>query len=404
MPAWVAMIAYTCYLRDPRVRREAEALVEAGYPVTVLALRERGEASREVVHGVEVVRAPLHRLRNGPLGYVLRYTLFFLMAFGWLTLLAWRRRPRVVYVHNLPNFLVFAALVPRLLGARVVLDIHDPVPEFYRCKYGVAASSWMVRLLRLEERLSTRFAHHVVTVNEPVAQVLRQRGVPAGKLTVVMNAPDARLFAAPCSGAPPPNGDLPLLYAGTVAPRYGLDVALRGLALVRRRHPEVRLRVVGEGDGLPALRALARELGLEGAVEFHPPVPLEQVPQLIAEARVGLSPQRDDPFMGLAFSTKVLEFLSMGLPVVCARTRCMEHYFGGDGLVCFFRPGDPEDFARGVEEALARRDQAEVRRLGVERFLERYGWEVQRARYLRLVAHLAGEPQAVEVGQHASMD
>src|ERR1700687_5679773 len=129
------MIVHSTYPADPRVRRESEALLSNGWHVDVICLRGEGEKSIENCGGATAYRFQIKRHRSSGLAaYLLEYLLFFIAASFWVTLLHLRRGYRVVQVHNMPDFLVFTTLIPRLLGARVVLDMHDLVPELYAVK------------------------------------------------------------------------------------------------------------------------------------------------------------------------------------------------------------------------------------------------------------------------------
>ena len=128
-PGRVAVVLYSYYLSDPRPQRETEALAEAGMEADVICLRrDRSEPAFERVNGVNIHRVALTHQRGGHSGYILRYGYFFLCAFWRLTIWSLRGNLKLVHVHNMPDFLVFAGLVPRLRGARIILDLHDPMP------------------------------------------------------------------------------------------------------------------------------------------------------------------------------------------------------------------------------------------------------------------------------------
>ncbi|MCK4597891.1 glycosyltransferase, partial [bacterium] len=169
----ICMLAYTYYLSDPRVRREAEALADRGYGVDVLCLHGEGEKPRQQVNGVRVIRLPQSRYRgHRSWAYVVGYARFFILSFLWLTWFHLRKGYQLIQVHTMPDFLAFAALVPKILGAKIVLDIHDLMPELYSTKFGLAKSHPLIKVLKLQERLSARFAHRVIAVHEPQRRLL----------------------------------------------------------------------------------------------------------------------------------------------------------------------------------------------------------------------------------------
>ena len=149
---------------------------------------------RESLNGVEITRIPLKRWRGGKLAYIAQYGSFVLLSGAILAVRACRRRYDLVHVHNMPDFLVFSALVPKMLGARVILDQHDPMPELMMTIFGLRAESLSVRLLKVIEKWSLGFADAVLTVNQACKKIFSARSCPASKVSVIMNAPDAEIF------------------------------------------------------------------------------------------------------------------------------------------------------------------------------------------------------------------
>ncbi|MBI4729487.1 MAG: glycosyltransferase [Acidobacteria bacterium] len=341
------IVVHSYYLRDTRPRRIATALARAGWQVDVLCARDDGEPAAETIDGVSVRRLPARRRRASKLRYVFEYVSFALAALAATTAQHLRRRYRVVYVIGIPNFLVFSAVVPRLLGARVILDMRDPLPEFYRAKFHLQEGHPLVRALIAEERASARFASRVVTVHPSMAALYARTGIPAGRITVIWNAPDPALFGR---AVPRDPKGRTLLYAGTVAPRYGVDLAVRAVARLAPEIPGIRLRIVGDGDLLPALRKLAHDEGIADRISFDGPVPLDRIPEICAGAWLGVQPNRADPLMRYSFSAKILEWCLLGLPVVCGATDALRETFAGDDLL-IHAPGDLDDLCARILEA-----------------------------------------------------
>ena len=350
-PRRVLIVVHSYYVRDTRPRRLGAALAAAGWEVDVICARDAGEARRQRVGGVNLTRLPARRRRGSKLRYVLEYVWFTLMALLAVTAAHLRRRYRTVYVVGVPNFLVFAALVPRLLGARVLLDMRDPLPEFFQAKYSMPAEHGLMRLLLAEERVSARFASHVVTVHPSMAR-LYERSVPASKISIVQNAPDPRLFDLPPSAAARDPADRTMLYTGTIAAHYGVDVAVRALARLHDQVPGLRLRIVSKNVGgeLPALQRLVEQLGVADLVAFDEPVPLERIPDIVATAWLGVQPGRDDPLMRYSLSAKILEWCRLGLPVAAGETAPLLEAFPGDELL-FHAPGDLDALCACILEA-----------------------------------------------------
>ncbi len=385
------MIVHAYYpLGEVRVQREAEALIDAGYQVDVICLRLPDEPAVDSYHGVNIYRMPVRRHKDqGAFVQLLEYLAFLALAFSKLTILHLRERYNVVQLHNPPDFLAFAALVPKLTGASVILDIHDLMPEFFRARFGVGRESILARLVYWQERLACRFADHVITVTDHWRRALIQRGVAAEKCSVLMNLADSRIFRKPATTQPGRRDEhrFQLIYHGAIPQRYGLDLVLRAIAQVRAEIPGVSFTVIGWGDYLIELQRLSQELGLEEHVCFESFVPVEEIPPRIATADLAVVPYRNDVFTDELLPTKLLEYAALGVPAIASRTTGISAYFD-ETMVQFFTPGDVDDLARCIRTL--HRDRARLAALAqnIERFNQRYDWKSQSADYVRLVGRL----------------
>lgn len=395
-PRRIAMLTHSYYEEDPRVRREAETLVEAGHHVEVFALRRPADAKRESIEGVDVRRLGVQRHQGAGLGVYLReYSSFFVRAGVMLTRAHARRRFALVQVHTLPDFLVFATLPLRLMGVPVILDLHEAMPEFFGSRFGGRSRGIGRWLLGVQERLACRFASAVVTVNEALGDRLLGIGVPPEKLSIVPNAPSLDRFAraAHPTRAFMVDGQLRLVYAGALSPIYELDVVLDAVARIVEGDPalDVRLELYGRDFDEVPLREQAARLRLGERVRFHGRIPLEEVPAAIAAADVGLAPTRRSPFTDYSLSTKAYEYAAMGKPVVATRLPMVVRTFGHD--VVTYEPGDADDLARAIRRIV---DDPSGREARVARALDRVqrlSWDVESVQYLALVDRLtAGRP------------
>lgn len=388
------------YDGDIRVRRKAEALIEAGYEVDVLALRDDSRPTEEYdLHGVRVHTVSLGKKRGSLGRYIFEYFAFLLWARRKLNQLMPLRRYSVVDVNNLPDFLVFAARRARSAGARIVLDMHEITPEFFMSKYGVGAGHPLVRLMRWLEKVSVRFADHVITINDPLRDVLISRGLRKANSTIIMNAVDEALFEAglkiPPSGlaATLPQPTFLMMYHGTLTQIYGLDIALRAFALAHREMPGAEFWVLGGGTEKEPLAALARELGVDSQFRLLGSVKPDQIPSILQRCDIGVLATRRDVFLDLSFSNKLSEYIIMGKAVISSSLRTIRHYFTEDALA-FFQPNDPSALAGQMIRLY--RDPALRGRLAA-RARDEYlsiNWAVMKRRYLDLMDSLSGGTRA----------
>jgi glycosyltransferase involved in cell wall biosynthesis len=378
----VLMIAYTDYTYDARVRRHAEALALRGDHVDVIALDTTKCGSH---NGVNVIAVETPRYRGSSrTRYLSTYVRFFAEAsfIGLQRCLS--NHYDIVVVCTMPDAAVISAIPPKLLGSKVVLDIHDTMPEIYLDKFGGRTGALGARLLMAQERISALLADRVIAVHQPHCDRLKLSGIPEEKISVILNSPDDNVFF-PISPSPNGNGaEFSIVCHGLISRRLGVDVAIEAMSLIRDRVPAARLTVIGRGEGLAPAKSLVAKLDLADRVRFLGRVPLEQLPQILAHANVGLVPNRASKTTHLMLPVKLLEYAALRIPTIAARLHTIEYYFDRDA-VRYFEPGQPADLADAIEELWHYPDRRAALAQGAERVLNQISWPTQRANYYRTI-------------------
>lgn len=386
------MVVFSYYPADPRVRRAAEALVESGIITDVFCLRDDSELKREIVNGVEVYRLPVRRKRGGKLRYILEYACFIFLAFFILTIFHIHKCYSIVHVHNMPDILIFSALIPRLCGSKIILDLHDPMPEVYMTKYSISASHPVIRLLIFFEKLSIWFSSLVLTPNIAFRDLFISRGCPEFKIKIVMNSPDEKIFSwSPRSNKNENvnNDQLSLMYHGTIVERNGLDIALVTLNKVRNKIPKIVFHVYGKGEFVKSFLKLKEQLKLDDIVFYHGQVSQETIAKEIESIDVGLIPNKRSPFTDINMPTRIFEYLCKGKPVIAPRTKGILDYFENDYLY-FFEPGRVKSLAEAILDVYSnpeRRCAVVARGISI---YQKYRWQFQCQYFVGLVARLLG--------------
>jgi glycosyltransferase involved in cell wall biosynthesis len=385
-PLRVCHLAYTFYERDNRVRRYAESLAQRGDIVDVIALRANGEPARSEHRGVSICRLQRRQVTEGAAATYLAKILLFLVRATALISARHARHPYdVVHIHNVPDFLVFAAWFPKLMGARIILDIHDILPELYSDKFHRPADSWTFKSLRWVERRSSRFADHVIVAGDLWREKLIQRaGLAPERCTTMLNHPDRRLFKPLTDRVPKEDGKFIVLYPGTLNHHQGVDIAVRAFAMVKDRMPDAEFHIYGEGPARGSLAALIDADGLRNCVKLKAPVSIDSIAQVIANADLGVIPKRAEGFGNEAFSTKSLEFMACGIPVVMSKTDVDSHHFN-ESLVRFFEPGNAASLAEAMLADYACRDLRVARARRASAFVASMDWAAKLPSYLNIV-------------------
>ncbi len=404
----VGTIAYDWYPFEPRALRQAEAAARAGHRVDVICLCRPHERKHEVYHNVHIYRVPISRSHGGSLpGTIFQWCWFLLLATIEITRLHLKDRYDVVHVHNMPDFLVFAAVIPRLFGARVILDIQDVSPELMaaRVRGKGLLRGMVIRLALWQERLSLAFAHHVVTTGDPFAQILSKRGVPGKKITNIVNSTDPQLFPAerrcppPYESSPTPLESRPFIfmYHGSLAKRNGLDTAVRALAIARRSVPQLWLVIQGAGDQLSSLKELAVNLGISDSVIITDTlVSPDKIVDFVVRGDVGIIPYGYDGFEEYVLPTKAYEYAWMHRPIIASDTYAIRTMFRPESIyLC--NPTKPESFAKAMIDLYQHPEKRAIMVKNATQDYVPYRWEIMAERYQHLLTCLCGNQVKDEV-------
>ena len=389
----MAMVTFSAYPFDPRPRRAIDALLGAGATIDLICLGDEKAPRREVRNGLNVFRVPLKHPRRGKVEYALRYGIFILISGAVFAFRCLHCRYDVVYVHNMPDILVLSALIPKALGAKVVLDLHDPMPELMKTIFHVSEENRSVQLMKRLEKWSIARTDLVVTVNLACKRIFSSRSCSPEKIAVVMNAPDGKIFpfreaAAEVRGSRDNTRAFVIMYHGSLVERNGLDVAIEALALVRKRVPNSELYVFGPSTAfLERMQALAREKGLQDYVRYLGPRKLEELVTEIEKCDLGVIPNHRNAFTDINTPTRMFEYLALGKPVIAPSTLGITDYFSKESLL-FFEPGDAADLARQIEFAYFHpREISEIARRGQNVYRE-HTWDREKQTLLDRVSSI----------------
>jgi glycosyltransferase involved in cell wall biosynthesis len=380
------MVSYSTYDSDNRVRRYAESLVKQGHRVDAISLRQDGQPRKGVLNGVRVFRIQ-RRVRNekSNVTYLSKLLLFFFRSMFLLTSEQCRERYDLIHVHSVPDFEVFAAFFPKLTGSRVILDIHDIVPEFYASKFNVSSKSLIFKLLVLVERMSAAFSDHVITANHIWQERLSERSVKKSKCTAILNFPDTNIFFK--RGRSRNDAKFIILYPGTLNYHQGVDIAIRAFTLIKEEVPEAEFHIYGSGDQVHALGSLIAELGLGDKVFLKGSVSIDEISSIMENADLGVVPKRKNFFGNEAFSTKILEFMCLGVPIVVPNTAIDQYYFN-DSVAQFFSADNTKSLAEAMLRVIQNPELRNTLVKNASTFVEKYIWAENQANYLNLVNSL----------------
>ncbi|WP_150107290.1 glycosyltransferase [Pedosphaera parvula] len=391
-PKRICMISHSFYENDNRIMRYAESLADRGDEVDIFSLkRDPASADVETIRKVRV-----HRIQNrfskdqkDKAGYLLPLIKFWFGSSLYLTRKHFQKRYDLIHVHNVPDFLVFAAWFPKVSGAKIILDIHDIVPEFYSNKFQVKPTRLDVQMLKKIEWASATFADHVIISNHIWHKLITARSVPEEKCRVFINHVNQKVFYPRVRSRH--DHKRIILFPGGLQWHQGLDIAIRAMPEVLKQIPEAEFHIYGDGNMQAELQELSRSLGLEEKVRFFKPLPVLKIAEVMSAADVGVVPKRADSFGNEAYSTKIMEFMSVGVPVVISATKIDRYYFD-DAVVKFFESGNSNALAKALVEVLQNQGLRQQMAAAASAYAARHSWEIAKTEYLKLVDSLCANP------------
>ena len=371
---WLVAIAYTDLASDNRVIRAAEAAAESGFRVTMLVPRGEPRSSEFKLDGIEIETLNVDQERGRT---TVRGQLRFIRGIKeWAN--AQDRRPDVVHVHNMPDYLYWAVRHWQKQGTRIVLDVHDVMSDLALHRFRGAKRFLASRVLRILERLVWKRVDHLITAHELYREQIVSASIDPAMVSVVLNVPDPAVCNSSMRRAPS-DESFKIVFHGTISSRTGIAHAVRALPLVLREVPSARMVIIGSGDGVAEVHAEIRRLGLESQIEFVDKfLPMEQVIDFICDAHAATVPNEPSRYTNGILPVKLLEYVVLQIPVVATRLPLIDHYFSSDSPHLISEP-TPELIAAGLIRIANDIEYREKLISGYADHLAKHGWERYRA-------------------------
>jgi glycosyltransferase involved in cell wall biosynthesis len=382
----ICIIVHNYFPKDPRVLKQAVALMDRGYTVDVLCLRDYCEKKSECFKGIEVRRIPLPKKRGSKLRYLVEFFLGLVLFSFYLTILYLRRRYRIVQIGNIPNFYVFASFVPKLLGAAVVLDMHEIMPELFLQRYKMKPTSVLFKLLLLEEWLSVKYSRKIITVTDRLSAIIYNRN-RIDKVTVVMNT-SPNLKTNHIHDVHAASNRLKLIFHGTLTSVYRVEKVFQAIDLLAKKEYLVSFTIFGDGVLYPEIKHMVSSKSLEDSVVLKGFVPFHEISAHFTEYDLAVVPLANDIYSRFAFPTKISEYVTFGIPVLCSDVLCVRDYFDEKALI-YFDVEKAAHLAEKLEYYIHNRNELKTALTReATRQNAKIDWQVMSNRYTRLMADL----------------
>ena len=380
----ICMVVYGFYEFDHRIQKMAICLKEKGFSVEVISLKWKNDENFNIYNGIKVHKILGRNFKESkPIHYFLEHILFFIRASFKVTQLYFREKYDCIQIHNIPDFLVFTTLLPKLFGAKIILDIRDIVPEFAIEKFSLRADHLFVKVLKVIENISASYAHHVITVTEIWKERLVGRGICESKCSVIENVPNLKLFY-PHRLTENNKSNFLIVYHGNLSEQNGLDILINRVGIIKNSIPSVMLTIIGDLRKNNNIKELIRKLDLTKYINIHSSVPHGSIPELLSNADIGIEPKKDGVYSGETLSVKAMEYMAMGIPVIVSRTKASCLYFN-DSMVEYFEAENEVDLAKKIVKLYKSPQRRQELVIASNKYLEDYNWDKHGQKYHAIV-------------------
>ncbi len=382
----ITIMARVCIVNhsegDVRVWKEAKALKGRGYEVDIIGLRGEFENNIEVTDGITIYRLPGIHKRKGLISYLYIYFSFFCLATVKLCSLYFKKKYDFIQINTLPDFLVFVAIIPKYFGAKVILDLHEPTPELFSILFG-KNRKLLLYIIKLIEQISIRYCDCAITVSEQMRNNYIKRGASADKIKVILNVPDLELDQyLDKKGNNDKDHDFSLVCHGAMLKRYGQDVAIKAIRIVKEKIPTIRLNIIGYGDYKSELEKLVSKFELNHNVCFCGFIPFSEMVQIILDSDVGIVPIEKNAYSDLIHTNKMFEYIALNKPVIISRTKAVEDFFGkNDACLKYFESGNEKDLAKCIIELYHNSEMRDEMVKNASKKFESIRWNITKSDY-----------------------
>lgn len=380
-------LLYEEFPRDPRVRRYVNALNREGRGCIIICSKKKNEKYIEESGLNRIYRIPVSKKRASFLITLIEYLAFTSISSILLTYLGIKYRFKIIHIHTLPDFLVFAAFWNKIFGAEIILDLHEIFPELYMARTGVGESSFNVKLLKLAEKLSIWFSDVVITIHDNARDIFILRNKKAeNKIHVVMNSVDPDEFE---NAELIKTNEFIITYNGTVVKLLNLTMIVEALAELKKTIPpedfkHIEFRIYGDGPALDEILLHAISLGVSDKVNYMGYLQPDEMRKEVLKTSVLILPPLKNIYSDLFYTIKLIEAVYLKIPVIATRLNTYKRYYSEKSLF-YFESGNSAELTERIKYVFYHKNPVRQNTENAFNDYQKVNWDVMREKYLEIV-------------------
>lgn len=386
----ICQVFFGPFPEDSRIRRYVNTLLESGFEVFVVCTGKKSDGFFDhSSENLRIYRFPLKKHRSTTARRIYEYLLYELYSFFMVTYIFFRYRVHIFHFNTLPDFLVFSGVFPKLFGGKIILDFHELFPEaMTQHQEQTDHDTLVVKVLKIIEKLSYRFADRVIAFHDPAKEILTKRNGFPEKITVVMNGVDP-------SEMPRierrPQEKFVIVYNGTINYNLNLELVVEALARLkafrRNIYETVEFDLFGDGPDLENIMSRAAGLGVEN-VFYKGRLPFGEMMKQLSCASVCVLPPKKEVYSDLYYSLKLTEMIYLKIPVIATRLNTYLRYYP-EGCLYYFNSGDVTALEEMICHVYGHPEESKVYAERAWKRYEDFSWPIMKARYAGVVEKLS---------------
>ena len=384
----ICHISFSPYPEDPRIRLYVNALLEYGYKVYVIGITDDINPRFERTGSLEIHRINISKKRTSYARRIFEYAMFFTRAFFKSTYLFFKHKIKIYHTHNLPDFIIFTAVIPKIFGAKLILDMHELTPEAMMMRENIDEKSFVVRFSKFIEKISVKLADEHITIHDIAAKIFEGRN--KAKFHAVMNGVDENELQGLQKVS---TDDFNIIYHGTINPNLNLTLVIDALNRLRELLPadefmKIKFLLYGKGPSLPELMKKTEELNLKDNIFYKGSLPHTEMLKELTKASVCIYPPLRNIYTEICYPIKLTELANLGIPVISSRYKTLLHYYP-EVTFFYFDAGDLNGL---VEQILLVKNNPELAKQkagNAKKAYDKVSWnKIMKPKYLQIVNNL----------------
>lgn len=380
-----AVIVYSYFSRDTRAQRYADALQKEGYHVDVYSLAE--DTPDKNFH---FSYFPLMRKRINLYWYFIEYLLFFIYTMVLIAKNYFKKKYKVIHVFNMPDILVFATIIPKIFGSKIVFDIRDLSSLLFQTKYKVSGKNFIVRLLWILTYSSIVYSDKTLTANKLFKEILVKQFKSFRKKIMVAYECANQSFFYPQRNKKEKKG-ITLIYYGTIEKRFAVKEIIEAMNLVIRKLPYCKLKVIPkiekEGNYFNELLQLVESSAVRNNIIIYPPLPFVEIAKQLRKSDIGLVLVEKDEYTDIIYRIKLYELIACKIPVIATKTKFLSRSFSSNEIF-FIKNNTPQELFRSITRLALNRRMQNFLAENAFRYYKTCNWDKEGRKYSQLLHSL----------------